>query len=195
MMNQYIVLFLLWVGYYTLHSLLASAFIKKQLCFFGKYYRLVYNIIAIIGLVYILFYNAFIPQEWLIKKTNFSNFIGLMFTTYGLFIIRYAFRSYSMKDFLGFAQLSKDFSNEDFKKEGILAYVRHPIYLGSILIFLGYFIFLPNLGNLIIFITTTAYIFIGIVLEEKKLVKIYGDTYRQYSKRTPMIFPKKIKLF
>ena len=194
-MIKYLILVFLWIGYFAIHSLLASDIIKKRVSFIGKYYRLLYNILAVVGLFAILIYSAIIPAEWFYNKTTFRKFIGLMFATYGLFIIKRAFKSYNLKDFIGVEQLSNNYKNEKFKKDGILAYVRHPLYLGTILIILGFFIFSPSIANLISAIINICYLFVGIWLEEQKLTTMYGDDYKRYKKETPMLIPKKIKIF
>lgn len=74
-----------------------------------------------------------------------------------------------------------------FRTPFLYRVVRHPMQLGVLLAFWS----TPEMsvGRLVFATGMTAYIMIGLYFEERDLVRRFGEAYRAYQARTPMLLP------
>jgi len=185
---NYLILFVLWVAYFILHSALASARFKSLFARVLKgrfrYYRILYSLLSTIGLIFLLILNASISSEGIFDSNGVLRYLSLMMATFGVIVISRSFREYRFSSFIGLREESGE-----FRRNGILKYVRHPIYSGTILIVIGFFLFNPTLATLVSVCCILAYLPVGIYFEERKLIEHFGSEYLSYKKEVPSVFP------
>ena len=96
--------------------------------------------------------------------------------------------------YLAQSGLKKVFKEERKELEvissGVFGVVRHPIYLGSILIFLSFTILSLSIIALIIWFVIIIFYYCLCRYEEKLLIGKLGKKYRDYMKEIPMLIPR-----
>ena len=82
----------------------------------------------------------------------------------------------------------REYSPIEFKTPTFYKFIRHPNYLGFIIAFWA----TPymTIGHLVFAIATTGYILVGTLLEEKDMMKQFGEVYKEYKTKVPMLIPQ-----
>jgi len=76
-----------------------------------------------------------------------------------------------------------------FITTGVYGWVRHPMYLGSLLVLLGFFFTTLSLLSLVVWVGLFAFINRMAAYEEQDLIRILGIEYLDYQKQVPKWFP------
>ncbi|MFT4939875.1 MAG: protein-S-isoprenylcysteine O-methyltransferase Ste14 [Paraglaciecola sp.] len=83
--------------------------------------------------------------------------------------------------------IGKPMPESHFRTPGLYKIVRHPIQLG---VLLGvWFVPESTLNHLVLAISMTFYIFVGLYFEEKALIQEFGKTYQDYKQHVAKLLP------
>ena len=195
-----ILIILLFTLFAYSHTWLATIKIKRVLAEkLGvkiAFYRLFYNVASVI--LFLAFYVISPKPDLTIYDLRFPfDIITFALQILSLAGLVWATKPIDLREFIGIAQIDRymhgEYKIEEldekqiFKIEGAYKFVRHPIYLFSIL-FLG---FRPTMSlfYLTMYVCIIVYFYIGSIYEERKLVEIFGNEYLEYQKQAPRLFP------
>jgi len=181
-------------------SLTIIDYAKTKLTDNYKYYRIFYNLIAIGTFFPLLVYKNSIDSTLVFSFEGFMIIVQICLIVLSLVFFIAGAKKYDMMHFMGLGQLLSGQSHSTLSHDGtlntsgVLSITRHPWYFASIVFIWSY--------NTNIFLSTfilntifTIYLFIGVYLEERKLIKEFGDVYLDYQQKVPMIFPKLRRVF
>jgi protein-S-isoprenylcysteine O-methyltransferase Ste14 len=183
-----------WVGYFALHSALASLAVKRWVAAVWPnlmpYYRLMFNTLAVLLILPIVWLTYHDPAPMLWRWQGIAAWLANGLALAAIFGFLLTLRSYDMQEFLGLRQLQlhvrKVEDQEHFHLSPFHRFVRHPWYFfGLILIWTRDMSATTLLSSVFI----TLYFLVGSRLEEKKLLVYHGDTYRRYMARVPGLMP------
>lgn len=112
-------------------------------------------------------------------------FLGIVVLLFSTFLINH-FELFGLQQ--GYLHMMQRTANKpQFTTFALYRIVRHPIYLGFMMILWC----TPTMTFTHLCLSTffTIYIFVGIYFEERDLVREYGNTYKKYRKNVPSVIP------
>lgn len=195
---KYLQIALLWAAYCALHSYLISTgftnLMNRVLKKYYAFYRLFYVLISLVLLILLIRYSGQFDSPVIISYGSVLNVVRYILIAGSLAMFFWAFFfDYDALSFFGIRQImnlhkpKESGSPGEIKSAGLLGLMRHPMYL-ALIIYLWCQI--HTLTDLVVNFILTIYVIIGTILEEKKLVLEFGDSYIQYQKKVPMLIPK-----
>jgi methanethiol S-methyltransferase len=174
------------------HSLLASTGIKDLLrSAFGngfmKFYRLFYNIYAVVSALPILYLMLTLPDRTLYQASAPWDYILRVGQGVSVSFLLIAVIQTDILSFAGLRQLFEEEKNGKLITGGLYRFVRHPLYTFSLLIL--WLAPMMSLNSFIVYLALTIYVLVGILFEERKLLHEFGQEYAEYRSVTPMLIP------
>ena len=174
------------------HSWLASISVKDFLRrtfgdTFMKFYRLLYNVFAVISILPVLYLIVVLPDRTLYQVPSPWNILMRVGQLISLLLLFVAVMQTDLLSFVGLRQLIEEEKKSDLVVNGLYRFVRHPLYTFS----LGVLWLSPSMtvNSFIVYAALTIYILIGIIFEERKLLREFGQEYAAYKSITPMLLP------
>jgi protein-S-isoprenylcysteine O-methyltransferase Ste14 len=176
------------------HSIMARPGFKKWWTKFIPWSIERSTYVLLSSLALILIYYFWQPLQsviWHVDNPAGANILTALFWLGWLIVLASTFMI-SHFELFGLKQVymnlkQKQLSPPEFKMPMLYQFVRHPIMLGFIIAFWA----TPHMtaGHLLFAAVTTAYILVALQFEERDLMKMFGERYREYRKKVPMVFP------
>jgi methanethiol S-methyltransferase len=176
------------------HSGMARKPFKRWLTQFvpASVERSVYVLLASLALILLLWHWRPIPAVvWQVTNAHVAmtmtalSLAGWLLVLFSTFLINHF-------ELFGLHQVAANLAGRTmpaarFKTPVLYKFVRHPIYLGFIIAFWATPVM--TVGHLLFAAVTTAYIFVGIALEERDLIQLFGEEYKRYRAQVGMLAP------
>jgi methanethiol S-methyltransferase len=194
----YVWLVISWIAWCVLHSALIAFVVTDRLrrkapkAF--RYYRILYNLFAVVSLLPILFYTFSLRGAPVVAWTGLWRIVPILMGAAALFFFIAGGRRYDFLQFLGLRQIKQESTcsvlTEDCSLDtgGILSVVRHPWYSAGLLVVWARPL---DVTAIVTNLVVCGYFVVGAILEERKLKAHFGSRYADYQQRVSMFFPIK----
>lgn len=196
--QAFIIDFLLLALFAVQHSIMARPWFKKHLLRLipEAAERSTFVLVSCLALIPLfIFWQPLGGTVWVVENIFASGVLWVLFALGWAMVLVSSFLINHF-DLFGLRQvwlyfIGKPYTDLAFKTPFLYKFVRHPLYLGLLIGFWA----APEMSvaRLVLAAIWTAYVLRAIRWEENDLVRAFGDTYRSYARRVPMIFPSFFK--
>ena len=175
-----------------IHSILASVgfkdFLRRMLGDgFMKFYRLLYNVFAVVSLLPVLYLMISLPDKTLYQVPPPWSYLMIAGQAISALLLFIAVSQTDVLAFVGLRQLSEGQEKSSLVTNGLYRIVRHPLYTFSLLIL--WLTPSVTVNTFVVYLALTIYLLIGALFEERKLLREFGQEYASYKSVTPMLIP------
>lgn len=161
---------------------------------FFRYYRLLYNLFAVVSLAPVLAYTFSLRGPTLVAWQGVWKVVTLVLGAAALSLFWAGARRYDFLQFFGLRQIRRENACSALSGDcsldtgGVLSLVRHPWYTGGLLVI---WVRPLDLAAIVTNLVLCGYLVVGALLEERKLKALFGAAYEDYRQRVSMFFPLK----
>lgn len=191
-MDQHLIFIMRLIIFIVLHSFLAAPYIKERIMRLANSnppaYRLGYNVISLLVFGWVM--SAIGHSTILYEIPGVARYIFNLIQVVMLIGLASCLLSTGLSTFLGVDALMANMGSgtpQALATNGWYGVVRHPLYFLSII-----FMFsnpVMTVRWMILACVASLYFIIGALIEEKRLLKEFGEEYRYYREKVPFILP------
>lgn len=167
------------------------------------FYRLAFTIVSLLATIGAVYLVILIPDVTILRGPPLWRALMYAGETAGAVIFVLALKEIDLREFSGIGQALRyirnkapsgdieGISSKGFISSGIYGRVRNPLYTGGILVFACQSVITRTW--LAVSVLAVLYFIFGAYIEQKRMLARYGNEYREYMKRVPLLIPRFFK--
>jgi protein-S-isoprenylcysteine O-methyltransferase Ste14 len=170
------------------------AYLEQKLGPGFRFYRLGFNIFAIVTLIPVGVYAYQLNGPLVFRWEGYLRSIQILLLVIAGLLFFAGARHYDALQVLGIRQIREKSNHRvltesgELDTTGILGMVRHPWYTAALALIWARGL---DMAAIITNSILTIYLVTGTILEERKLIMEFGNRYRKYQENVSMFFPYK----
>ncbi len=194
------------LAFALIHSITVAQWFKG-LCarafgdtFMRVWYRFLYSCVSGVTSAVAVFIIIRAPDRILWPAPLWLRWLLHGVQLFGFLIAARAFQYLDSWEFLGLRQVWRYFArgevtgnlegmtDRELVTTGVYGVVRHPVYVAGLIIFTFSPVFTVN--GLTVSVLADLYFLFGMLIEERRFLRIFGEQYREYMEQVPRMFPR-----
>ncbi len=198
-------LFLIFLSFAFIHSITTATMFKRACeklagrIFMQAFYRSLYTVVSFATAAAAFLFISRLPDRELWTAPAWAAWLMQGIRGGAVVAALSAFKHLDGWEFLGIKQVWRyatrretsgdidGLTQQGLVTTGVYGFVRHPLYLAGII----FFTLDPRItmNGLAVTILADAYFLFGMLIEERRFLKIFGEEYALYMKRVPRMLP------
>ena len=194
--TEYLILSLLLILWCVIHSAMISIavteYVKKRLGSNYRFYRVFFNLISILTLIPVALFAHSAQTPAIFQWSGYMRLGQALIFGFAVLFFSLGWRHYDIRQLLGIKQIREGTADRaitetgELDTSGVLGMTRHPWYLATMLLIWARQM---DVAAIIVNVILTSYLIVGTYLEERKLLREFGENYRNYQNKVSMLIP------